>query len=134
MIFQQRTKVLFIPGEIFQGINMVQSEVQRLKGMIKTDQLDRAGYLTSGSEDGERICSRAQSHVPNNKFAVVALQPLRQIELTQIERLRLSHWTDHRMKRFPVYQRMDAPSAVGQLHDAISHWWCGEAWLSRLRR
>src|SRR6266704_2852523 len=102
----------FVAGQIVQFSNLAQSELKRLQRLVEADQSDRASNITGGAQHRERICGRAQSNVPDDKFAGVLAQPLWQVELSNIERLRLRHWTDHRMKRLAVGQRMDAVRAV----------------------
>ena len=65
------------------------------------------------------IGGRPQADIPDDKFADMSLQPFAQSELFHIQRLRLRHRADDRMKRFPVRQRMNAVDAGGKLHEPV---------------
>src|SRR3974390_1673211 len=79
-----------------------------------------AAQLAGGAENRQCIRRCAKTNIPNHKLTGVILQPFKQSELADVERLSLGYRADYRVKRFGMRQRMNAVRTVGQSDNAIS--------------
>jgi DNA-binding Lrp family transcriptional regulator len=117
--FQKARNCLIVTGIVAQLRGVAKGEGQRFDGAVEADDANLARQIRSGSQHGEDVRGGAQANIPNNEFPRVRLQAATQLELIDIQRLRLGHRADHRMKRFTFRQRPDAVGAVRQTDELI---------------
>src|SRR5213076_1205461 len=96
-----------------------QSELQRFECLLEADDADRRAQIVESAQNCDWISGCAQANVPNYELSRVLLQPLAQLQLADIKRLRLGDRPDHRMKCLVVRRGMDAVNAAGELDEAI---------------
>ncbi len=105
---------ILVPAEIAEFLCVLQGKPQRLEGPVETDHAQRARQIGRGAEDCQDIGGSAETDVPDDKFAGMGLQPAAQLELVDIQGLRLGRRADDRMKGFIFRQGTDAEGAIGQ--------------------
>ena len=93
-----------IVAKISQRGGVAQCETKWLQGIVKTDQPNERRDLSRGAQNGHRVGRRAQTYIPDDKFAGVMAQAVGQLKLLDIERLGFSHRADDRMKRLTIRQ------------------------------
>ena len=103
-----------IAAEIAEFLRVLQGKTQWLDGPVETDHAQRATQIRRGAKNRQNIGGRAKTDVPDDKFTRMGLQSLAQLELVDIEGLRLGRRADHRMKRFILRHGTDAEGAIGQ--------------------
>src|ERR1035437_5353701 len=87
-------------------------EGQRFECVIEAQQVDRARDAAGRMQSGEGIGRRPEANVPQDKLARVMLEPFHQAQLPDIQRLRLGHRANHRMKGLVMGERMNAVRPV----------------------
>ena len=119
LVVQQFPNGFFKTAEVSQLRRVFEAEPERVESAIEADDFQHAFVTTHGTEDGEDVRCRSQSHVPNHKLFLEVANALGQAQLLHIERLGFSDRADHRMERFVVFGRINAGDAVRQGDDSI---------------
>ncbi len=101
-VSQQCFELWLVAGKVFEVFRMLQGKSQGFQSMIKTQQMNGGWHLPGRAEDRQSVGGRAQADVPDDKLTGVALEPLRQLELEDVEGLRLGDRSDHRVKSLSV--------------------------------
>jgi len=120
MFADEFLQMIFVAAEITKFGGVFQREFQRLQRVIKTDKANLTREVARGAQNGKRVRRRAEADIPNDKFANVILQPLAQLELVDVKRLRLRDRADNGMKRLAIRQRTHGADAVVQPDELIT--------------
>ena len=119
MGLQQFAEVVFVAAEVAERGGVLQGELKRFKGAIEADQADGAGKVACGAENGEGVGCRAETDIPDHEFSGMVVQPLAELELVDVKRLRLGDRADDGMECFAVRERVDAVRAAGEFDKAV---------------
>jgi WG containing repeat len=120
----------FVAVEVVEDFRVIEGELERFQGMVKTDDSKRTTSGAGGSEDGEDIRGGAEADIPDDKFTGMRDHALGQAKLVDVKRLRFGNGTDDRMKSFAMRDGMNAVHSAGELHDFV----CGGRHARHLNR
>src|SRR5436190_20158538 len=119
-MWNEMLRAPLIVVKISQRGGVPQCEAKWLQGVVKTDQSNERRNFSRGAQNGHCVRRRAQTYIPDDEFARVMAQAVRQLKLLDIECLRFSRRADDRMKRLTIRQRVHAMNAVGESDDTVS--------------
>ena len=120
MLIENRFNLRFVTTEVTERGSVLKSKRQRLYRVIKAHEPDRASKLPRGAKNGDRICSRTQTDIPDHKLANVIFQTLAKTELFDVKSLRFSNGADDWMKCLAMRQRVDAAISTGEPNEFVA--------------
>jgi hypothetical protein len=82
--------------------------------VVEADDAQWAGGGAGGAENGEHIGGGAEADVPDDKFAGMDGETLRQAQLTDVKGLGFGDGADDGVESFAMGEGMDAADAVGE--------------------
>src|SRR5436309_1495890 len=99
-------KLILVSGQITESRGVFEGESQRLGGFVEAENLQARRNIDHRAKDGEWVGSRAEANVPNDKLCRMIFQAVAKLELADVERFCFRLWSDHRVKRLAVCQRV----------------------------
>ena len=109
----------FVIGEVAKGGGVFERELQRLKGVVKADDAERALRGAGGAQNGEDVGGSAEADVPDDEFAGMRGHAFGEAQLFYIQGFRFGDGADDGMEGFAMRDGMDAMDAAGELDDFV---------------
>jgi len=113
----------FVIGEVAEGGGVFEGELERLEGVVKADDAERASRGAGGAQNGQNIGGGAEADVPDDEFAGVGGHAFGEAELFNVEGLGFGDGADDGVEGFAMSKRMDAMNAAGEFDDFVCGGW-----------
>src|SRR5262245_27045574 len=99
---------------------MFERESQWLQRAVEADEPNTARKIFRRGKYRDRVGCGAQANIPENKFTIVRLEPLRKFQLLNVERVRFGLWSKPRVHCFAHCRATNADHSVAETNQLVA--------------